>query len=500
MVRFPSHTLLSMRGVSKGFQGVQALKNVDLVIQRGEVHCLLGENGAGKSTLMKILAGSYLADSGEIWMSGQPLQMNNPSDGIQAGIAVIYQELDLFSDLTVAQNIFMGHSPSRLGVLSGRRRRERAQGFINRVGGRFRPDDTVAELPIADQQLTAIARALAMEAMLIVMDEPTATLGEGDVEKVFAVVRSLIAEGRSVVYISHRLNEVKEIGDRITVLRDGRRVASYDVATSDSEQWTADMIGDKKNQLAPAAARRQRSREVVLEVHGVSIEGLLEVEGLSVGTGEIVGLAGLGGSGRTTLLSAIYGARKANFRGRLLGAHYAPRSVRSAVQSGVGLVPESRKRDGLFLTLSVVRNAAISSLYRAPWLWPRTVGEARVGPHLSSLGVKFSSGKQAVGELSGGNQQKVVLAKWLTRGVKLLLLDEPTRGLDVGAKAELYREVRALAEQGTAVLVASSELGELMAHTQRIVVLHQGRKVSEFDPAVDSEELINHAIISGRRK
>lgn len=448
MVRSSSEALLTMNGVSKSFQRAQALLNVDLVVQCEEVYCLLGENGAPKYTLMKILAGSYLADSGKLWSTGELLQINTPADGIRAGITVVYQDLELFPESTVAQNIFVGHSPSRFGVVLRRRRRERAQEFIDRVGGRFRPDDSVAQLPIADQRLTAIARALAMKATLIVMDEPTASLGEGDVAKAFAVAKSLIAGGRSVVYISHRLGELKEIGDRITVQRDGRHIASYDVANSDSEQWTADMIGDKKNQLTPAATHRRLASELVLEVDAVSVEGLIEVEKLSVGTGEIVGLAGLGGAGRTLLLSAIYGARNANLHGRFLGADYAQRSVRAAVQSGGGLVPESRKREGLFLSLSVVKNTAISSLSQPPWLCPRTVGGKRVGPHLSSLGVKFSSVKQPAAQLIGVNQKKVVLAKWLTRGVKPLFLDEPTRGLDDGAKAELHREVRALAELG----------------------------------------------------
>lgn len=490
--------LLRMVDISKSFPGTQALQSVSLEVMPGEVHCLLGENGAGKSTLMKILAGSYTPDSGEIYFRGEKIALHQPSDGIAAGIAVIYQELDLFPDLTVAQNIFLGHAPARWGLLKHRARRDEAQTYLDRVGAQFSVDDVVGSLPIADQQLTAIARALSMEATLIVMDEPTATLGEGDVEKVYSVVRSLVQEGRSVVYISHRLGEVREIGDRITVLRDGKNVARYRVADTSPEEWIRDMIGEKEHELTSPGEQSEVGAEVVLHLRRATISGLIDVHDIQVRAGEIVGLAGLGGAGRTTLLGALYGARKAQLDASLLGRNHRPRTVKAAVQAGVGLVPESRKTEGLFLALSIFRNAAISSIHRAPWLAPRLRGRQAVSPVLGTLGVKYSSGNQPVGELSGGNQQKVVLSKWLARGVKVLLLDEPTRGLDIGAKADLYRQVRQVASEGAAVLVASSELTELMANAHRIVVLHEGRKVAEFDPRIHSEHTISHTIISGR--
>lgn len=498
MVEVANQSLLEMLSISKSFPGTHALQAVNFSVARGEVHCLLGENGAGKSTLMKILAGSYTPDSGDIFLNGERLSLAKPSDGIAAGLAVIYQELDLFPDLTVAQNIFLGHSPSRLGLIDRRRRKSAAREFVDRVGGTFSVDAVVGALPLADRQLTAIARALSMDAQLIVMDEPTATLGNRDVEKVFSVVQSLIAEERSVVYISHRLEEIQHIGHSITVLRDGRRVANYPVRETNPDQWISDMIGDKKKQLSRPARSDGEKGERLLHVERVTIEGLIDVSNISVHVGEVLGLAGLGGAGRTTFLSALYGSRTSQISAEVGGKGFRPRTVRSAVKAGIGLVPESRKEEGLFLGLSVFRNAAIASLNRAPWLMPRKLGKSLTLPVLSNLGVKYSNGNQSVGQLSGGNQQKVVLSKWLARGIRVLLLDEPTRGLDIGAKADLYEQVRKLADSGAAVIVASSELPELMANSDRIIVLHEGKNVGQFNPHTDSEEVISRTIISGR--
>ena len=490
--------VLEMRGIRKTFPGTLALDGANLEVRAGEVHCVLGENGAGKSTLMKILSGSYQPDSGEILIAGEPTTIGSPQDGLAAGISVIYQELDLFPDLTVAQNLFLGHAPSRFGVVSRRARRAAAVGYLERVGATFSPDAIVGQLPIADQQLTAIARALTTDARIIVMDEPTATLGEADVDAVCAVIRSLADEGRAVIYISHRLAEVAAVGDRITVLRDGSTVANHLVAETNAERWIADMIGDKRSELTEVHAGREIEGEPYLDIEHVRIPGLIDISDIQVRPGEIVGLAGLGGAGRTTLLSAVFGARNSQHSIRVAGRSYAARSTRAAVRAGFGLVPESRKTEGLMLGLSVWRNASIASIGRAPWLMPHTRGRALSEPVIDRLGVKFAKGTQPVGELSGGNQQKIVLAKWLTRGSRILLLDEPTRGLDIGAKADLYSQVRTLAENGAAVLVASSELGELVANTHRIVVLHEGRNIGVFDPRLHSEETITHAIISGK--
>ncbi len=490
--------ILRMRGIRKSFPGTMALKSVDLDVHAGEVHCLLGENGAGKSTLMKILAGSYTPDGGTIEIRGTEVEFHRPLDGINAGIAVIYQELDLFPDLTVAQNLFVGHAPSSGGVVRRRVRRRLAKTYLERVGATFSPDARVGELPIADQQLTAIARALTTDAQIIVMDEPTATLGEADVANVYTVIRRLASEGRAVIYISHRMDEIRAIGTRITVLRDGVNSAKYSVADTDADRWISDMIGDKKAELTQHRQRREFSGEIALDIRSVVVPSLIDVKDIALRKGEIVGLAGLGGAGRTTLLSAVFGARSSTSDLRVFGKPVRIRSVRDAMSNHFGLVPESRKSQGLLLGLSVARNAGLAALRGGSWFLPREREVRRTAPILRNLAVKYARANQEIGLLSGGNQQKVVLAKWLARDTRILLLDEPTRGLDIGAKADLYRQVRELAEKGAAVLVASSELSELVANADRIVVLHEGCKVGEFDPLVDTEERISHAIISGK--
>jgi ribose transport system ATP-binding protein len=488
---------LHMSGIVKRFPGTVALDGVELGVRPGEVHCLLGENGAGKSTLMKILAGSYQPDEGTILLDGEPYAPATPHAGLAAGIAVIYQELDLLPDLTVAQNLLLGRAP-RLGPFVRRAQRAKlAREALDRVGATFPVTAKVGDLPIAAQQLTAIAKALTADARVIVMDEPSATLGEAELQAVFDVIRSLTAEGRSVIFISHRMDEVMEIGDRATVLRDGRAVGVYDLSSTGPDELVAAMIGEA-GELVGATDRPAPAGEPLLSIERVHVPGLLDVRGLDVRPGEVVGLAGLGGAGRTTLLRALFGDLKAQVTARLGGRPLKVASPAAAVRAGLALVPESRKEQGLMLGLSVSRNAAISALGRPPWLLPGKLGRRLTSPALADLGVKASGPNQLVGQLSGGNQQKVVLAKWITRGgIKVLLLDEPTRGLDVGAKADLYRQVRHLADQGVAVLLASSELNELTANADRIQVLYEGRNVAHFDPRVSPENVIAHTVITG---
>ncbi|WP_433136003.1 sugar ABC transporter ATP-binding protein [Actinomadura nitritigenes] len=489
----PEPALLEMKGIVKRFPGTLACDGANLSVRAGEVHCLLGENGAGKSTLMKILAGSYRPDDGEILLSGRPLRATSPQDGIAAGISVIYQELDLAPDLTVAQNLFLGRAPARGPFVRRQARAAAAAEVIRRVGGTFSPADRVGDLPIAAQQLTAIARALTMDAKVIVMDEPSATLGERDLEAVFEVIRGLAAEGRAIIYISHRLDEVSEIGDRATVMRDGRDVGVFDLAATTHDDLVAAMIGGSRD-LVRRVDRPAPSGEPRLVVERARVGGILDVSGIEVRPGEIVGLAGLAGAGRTTLLNALFGVARADVRARLDGDPLPVAGPRTAVRNGLALVPESRKEQGLFLGLGVSRNAAISALRP---LAPRSRGRRATAPVLAGLGVKHASADQPVGELSGGNQQKVVLAKWITRGMRVLLLDEPTRGLDIGAKADLYRQVRRLADDGVAVLLASSELAELTAHADGIWVLHEGRNIARFDPRTTAEADIAHTVITG---
>lgn len=486
---------LEMRGIRKAFPGTLANDGAELTVLPGEVHCLLGENGAGKSTLMKILAGAYQPDAGEIRLDGDLLDIDNPVAGIKAGISVIYQELDLIPDMTVAQNLFLAH-PDFRGLVRRSERNAEAQMVIDKVGGGFSPRDFVRDLSVADQQLTAIGKALTSDARLIVMDEPSATLTEHELPAVFALVRRLATEGRSVIYISHRLHEVMKIGDRATVLRDGRTVARFELSEVTTEDLVTAMIGHR-----PLSAERETKSfddlRPALELKHVKASGLIDVDGIVVRPGEIVGLAGLGGAGRTTLLAAVFGAVPAETDMLLDGQRFKPGGPVSAVRAGIGLVPEDRKGQGLLRELSVVRNAGLAALPLAG-LRPRARAQAQTAEPLRSLAVRYADGDQAVGQLSGGNQQKVVLAKWLTRGVKVLLLDEPTRGIDIGAKEELFNQVHRLADEGVAVVMASSELNELISHADVIWVMHEGRNVAHFDPRVVTEEDVARVVVTGR--
>lgn len=488
---------LRMQAIVKNFPGTRACAGATLEVARGEVHCLLGENGAGKSTLMKILSGFYTPDSGTIALDGEQVSFNSPIGGVRAGISTIYQELDLVPDMTVAQNLFLGHEPMR-GPLIARRERDRmAAEAIARVGGRFAPSDVVADLSVSDQQLTAIAKALTTDARIIVMDEPSATLTDHDLAEVFRVIRELTAAGKSVIYISHRLDEVKAIGDRATVMRDGATVGVFDIATVTKDELVEAMIGRALRTRSPHRPRPAGGTAELLRIRRAAIAGVIEVSGITVERGQIIGLAGLGGAGRSTLLATLFGDRAAELDLSLAGSDITRLTPRDAVRAGIGLVPEDRKSQGLFLEQSILRNAGIAAL--APFgLNPMKAASRLCLPALQRLGVKFSSVDQPVGQLSGGNQQKVVLAKWMARGVDLLLLDEPTRGLDVGAKDDLFEQVRALAEGGVGVLMASSEMSELTQNCDRIWVMHEGKNIAVFDPRTTSAADISRCVVTGR--
>ncbi|MBY4036512.1 sugar ABC transporter ATP-binding protein [Rhodococcus fascians] len=486
---------LRMENIVKEFPGTLACNKATLEVAKGEVHCLLGENGAGKSTMMKILSGSYRPDGGTITVDGEPMNFSSPLDGVKAGISTIYQELDLVPDLTVAQNLFLGHAPTRGIFVDNKARNAAAADAIARVGGKFAPTATVGALSVSDQQLTAIARALTTSARIIVMDEPSATLTDHDLSAVFDVIRELVAEGKSVVYISHRLDEIKEIGHRATVMRDGSTVEVFDVASTSKARMVDAMIGRAVDSAGTTRGPFTGSGQL-LSIDQATILGVLNIRGISVRPGEIVGLAGLGGAGRSTLLSAVFGDNSAELDMTLHGTQFTSMNPQRAVRLGIGLVPEDRKKQGLLLEMSVVRNAGLAAL-KLFGINPSGRAASVAREPLQKLGVKFASETQAVGQLSGGNQQKVVLAKWMARGISLLLLDEPTRGLDIGAKADLFEQVRALADSGVGVLMASSELSELTENCNTVWVLHEGKNVAQYDPHTTPSADIARMVVTG---
>ncbi|MER6958528.1 sugar ABC transporter ATP-binding protein [Streptomyces sp. NPDC000618] len=495
--------LLSMSGITKSFPGVRALDGVDLDVQAGEVHCLLGQNGAGKSTLIKVLAGAHQPDDGVIRWQGDPVTLRSPIAAMRLGIATIYQELDLVEHLSVAENVHLGHEPTAAGfVVRGKAARASTAVLLKRLGHpEIEPARLVGELSAAQQQIVSMARALSHDVRLIVMDEPSAALDPDEVDNLFRIVGGLTADGVAVVYISHRLEEIRRIGDRVTVLKDGRAVAGgLPAKATPTREVVALMTGRNVEYVFPerpsddAAAAAAGAGKPVLEVRGLARDGEFASLDLTVRPGEIVGLAGLVGSGRSEILETIYGARKPS-AGQVLvdGRPLRPGSVPAAVRAGLGLAPEERKAQALLMLESVTRNVSVSSMSRfsrGGWIDRRAErGAARAATR--ELSLRPDNPSVPVRTLSGGNQQKAVLARWLLRGCRVLLLDEPTRGVDVGARAELYAVVRRLADEGLAVLLVSSEVPEVLGLADRVLVLREGRVVH----TAPARELDEHRVL-----
>jgi inositol transport system ATP-binding protein len=501
--------LLRMTGISKRYPGVQALENVSFELFSGEIHGLLGENGAGKSTLLKILAGAETSDAGRIEVAGAARTFASPHDAQALGIAIIYQELNLLPNLTVAENVFIGREPGGRMLVSWRRLVEQTRELTARVGLRVDPLAVVRDLSVAEQQMIEIARALSAEARLIIMDEPTSALSETEVETLFAIVRSLRDVGLGIIFVTHRLDEVMRICDRATVLRDGRKVGTRPVAELSVDDLIGMMIGRSVAQLfAPLQPREPGP--VVLEIAKLCRRGtrqsphaaVLDRVDLSVRRGEILAIAGLMGSGRTELARAIFGADTFQSGSvRIDGRAVAIRSPADAIRAGIGLVPEDRKQQALFLALAVRSNISLTALGGLV-RWGVLVDERAeldlVERFRGSLNIRMATPDQLVRNLSGGNQQKVVLARWLALEPKILIVDEPTRGIDVAAKAEVHQLLGRLAREGIAIIVISSELPEVLAIADRILVMRQGRVVGETRREEASEELLMQMMTLGR--
>ena len=488
---------LEMQGITKKFHGVTALENVNLTIYPGEIHALMGENGAGKSTLMKILAGAYETDAGEIRINGEPVRISDPGAARQAGIALIYQELNLAPNLTVAENIFMGSELTKGYFLDRDRMDREAAAVLNSLGASFKPEDTVSRLSIAEQQQVEIARALKDKSRILIMDEPTAALSDRETEQLFELIRKLRDNGIAIIYISHRMEEIYALADRISVLRDGEYVGSLERQEISSDRLVQMMVGRPLQDLFEKQPGKTLG-EVVLEVRNISDGRKIQPASLTLRAGEIVGLAGLVGAGRTELCRLIFGADpKASGEVILDGKHLNINQPSDAIASGIGYVPEDRKEQGLFLEMSCRKNIAINLLKREAKAG--MVNPLRINQIASAAVDNFNIRLAELGiralDLSGGNQQKLLLARWLAIKPKVLLLDEPTRGVDIGAKSEIYHIISDLAAQGVAILMVSSELSEIIGMSDRVLVMREGRLVGELD-SMKGDEITQEKIMT----
>ncbi|KEI43254.1 sugar ABC transporter ATP-binding protein [Saccharopolyspora rectivirgula] len=491
--------LVEMAGITKRYGGVLACDEVDLTIRSGEVHALLGENGAGKSTLMRVLSGDLVDYEGKITVEGHPVEFSKPAEAQRAGIAMIHQELDLVPALSVAENLYLGREPrTRYGAVDRRKMASRTRELLRRTGIELDPFRPVGQLRVGEQQLVVIARALSLNAKVLIMDEPTSALSAAEVDQLFAVIDELRRAGTGIVYISHRMDEIGRIADRATVLRNGRVVGEFDARDLTAEKAAEAMVGTKVEEVFNT--RRAGTGEELLRLSGFALQprrtrtGRREPNGidLTVHRGEIVGLCGLLGAGRTELLETLFGAgTPGTWRGTVTldGRPVLPRNPRQALRAGIAFVPEDRRMAGLVLEHSVLANTVLSVLDRlgAAGLVRKRKERSTAAEVVRRLNVKLGRLTDPVGSLSGGNQQKVVFGRMLLTEPRLLLLDDPTRGVDIGAKAEIYQLLQDIAARGIGVLLASSEIPELVGVCHRVVVLRGGRSVAEFNTTEVSE-------------
>jgi ribose transport system ATP-binding protein len=490
------HPLLEMQGISKQFPGVQALKDVSIDLRAGEVLGLVGENGAGKSTLIKILAGDYSADEGQILINGKKAAFRSPSDAAEMGIQFIYQELITLDTLTVAENLFVGHLPRRrgIGTVDWGRANQDARAVLARMNIDIDPRTVVGDLTVHQKQVLEIAKAVNKKASILVMDEPTAALGEEDTQSMFKIIRSLKEQGVGIIYISHRLKEVFEITDRVTVLRDGHKIGTVTTAEADMTQLIGMMVGRELAEFYPK--REVAIGEPIMEVKDLTIEGIIDRISFTLRRGEILGLFGLLGSGRMNVLRALYGLDGYNGGSiAVKGTAAAIAGPNSALAHGIGYMPIDRKLEGLALPLSVMNNitmANIDGVGRGAVL-NRKVEKQKAGKWVKDVSIRTPDLATEVNSLSGGNQQKIVLAKLLETGSNIFLMNEPTRGIDVGAKVDIYQMMERLCEAGAGIIMISSELPEMLSMSDRIIVIAGGRVTAEFGRQDATQEKLLHA-------
>jgi ribose transport system ATP-binding protein len=487
-------SFMELRSIAKSFGPVEAIRNVSLTLRSGRVHTILGENGAGKSTLMKILAGVYEPTRGELLLRGQRVAFANPSESQAAGISIIYQELSLATNLSVAENIFAGHEPQRFGIVDFRSLFRQAQNLLDDLGIAIDAHVPVARLSMAQRQLVEIAKGLSRNAELVIMDEPTSSLSDREAEVLFNIVTKLKARGTAVVYISHRMDEIMRISDDISVMRDGQYICTHDKSETTIGALINLMVGREMNDVyPPRTTPLDVTREPLLEVRNLTLDGKFHDICFSVRPGEIFGFFGLIGAGRSDVMNALFGIGRPTGQIVMNGKVLRLRSPESAISAGIAFVTEDRKHEGLVLMHSIAQNVTMASFERKGsrfGILSSRFEQNETRDAIARMKIRTAGPHQAVGDLSGGNQQKVVFSKWLSLKPKVLILDEPTRGVDVGAKFEIYRVMRELADAGTAIILVSSELPEALAMSDRLVVMREKRLVKEFETAGLTQETV----------
>ncbi len=486
--------LLEVKGISKSFPGVKALDNINMNIKKGEVHALVGENGAGKSTFVKILAGALKEDIGEIYIDGKKVEINNPAKATEQGISIIYQEFNLFLGLSVAENMYIGREPLKEnGLIDWNKVYNDAANILKRLGVKLDLHTKVKELKIAQQQMVEIAKAISVNAKFVIMDEPSATLTDHELEKLFNIIRELKSRGISVVYISHRLEEIFKIADRVTVFRDGKHIITDNIEKLTKNEIIKMMVGRKLDQHFPKKVFDLG--EIMFTVKDLQVEKSVPPISFSVRRKEILGITGLIGAGRTELMRAVFGAdHKINGNIYLNGKEVIINEPLDAIKKGIALVPEDRKSQGLFLGLPMKQNITMSNINAIlkHGIIQHQCEEEEVNKYVDLINIKTPSIEQIPRSLSGGNQQKVVLAKWFFTDSEIVIFDEPTRGIDVGAKVEIYNLMNKLLEEGKAIIMISSELTEVLGMSDRIMVMHEGKVQGIIDAAEASQEEIMH--------